>query len=361
MKSWRFLRCKVLFLLLLFPTQGHGQVSIQAELVLTVGSDEPVLTAALSADGRLAYAIEKTVDYGQRRQRRVEVYAMLPDGGEKKRIIPDDYFRDSEDPNRVLHVTVERLEWSPDGSRLAVEVTAQGGTATFFFKSTGGALRIRGGGNVVSGYGARWLGDNGSLGILEEAVSPRLLHRVLVLRVEAGRTIPLFRPRTFAGVAWVPGRMQVVLVERDRDFADPPRLLVGDLASGGVSDLGPEPDYLGGLRAAPDGERFSYFAGQKKLVVRKLTGAVERTISIPFTRYEWLPTGGALAYLEPQGPGLRAGWLAVWNPQTQTSERLVPEERISDFWLAPDGSHVAILTAEEVPALKVYRLQVHIP
>jgi hypothetical protein len=341
------------------PLLAAAQSRYQVELVLSVASDDPVVTAALSTDGRVAYATKKSVQYGERWQRRAEVYVARLAGPakEKKRIVRDNYFRDATDPRRPLPFAVERLAWSPDGSGLAVEMAPTGeATATFFFKSTGGEMKLGSGGNGVGGYGATWLAEGRSVGLLEEGVSPRLLHRVLVVRMEAGRAVGLFRPRTFAGVAWLSGKMQAVLAERDKDFAQPPRLLLGDLNSGAVTDLGSDPDYLGGLRATPDGERFSYFAGQKKLLLRKLTGEVAGEIVIPFAHYEWLGASDALIFLDPEKPGVPGGWLAVWDPATQASQRLLPDERIADFWVAPDGSHVAVLTTDEVSQLKIYNL-----
>ncbi|MFQ5817143.1 MAG: hypothetical protein ACE5H2_04190, partial [Terriglobia bacterium] len=342
MKRWSTVGLSALLAALLWlPLPAGGQRAFQIVLVLTVPSEEPVLTAALSADGRVAYAIQKSVEFGERTQRRAEVYVMVLTGKQKKkRIVRDTYLRGPR--RRPMPFSVERINWSPDASKLAVELRVRRGrTAVFLFKSTGGEVKLRDRGNSMVGYGATWLADNRSVGILYEAVAPRLLHGVLLVRVEGGRMIRLFRPRNFAAVAWVPGKMQAVLVERDKDFAQPPRLLLGDLSSGEVADLGAAPDYLGGLRTTPDGERFSYFVEQNKLLVRTLRGEEAGSVAIPFARYEWL-AGGGLVFLEPEKPGLPTGWLAAWDPETQASERLLPEELIQAFWVAPDGSYLAV-------------------
>ncbi|MBI4462261.1 MAG: hypothetical protein HY653_05085 [Acidobacteria bacterium] len=341
-------------LALLFPGLAAAQAALRAEHVLTLPTDNPVATAALSADGRLAYAIRKGIELGERLVVSAEVHVQSLDGKNKKRLLRPERFRDPSDPRRPLSVSIERIAWSPDGSQLAVEIRAhEAPPAVFFFKSGGGEVKLPGGGNVVLGYGAAWLSDGASLATLVEAVPPRLLHRVRLVRMEAGRTIPLFRERTVAAVAWLPGTMLAALVERDKQFAEPPRLLLGDAASGEVRDLGPEPDYLGGLGATPDGQRFSYFAGQSTLRVRTRAGEVAAELTLPFSRYEWLQTG-ALLFLEPEMPGLATGWLSVWDPRTQATERLLADELIAEFWLSPDCRSVAVLTADEV--LKVYRL-----
>jgi len=347
--------------ILLVPLLAHGQTCWQAEFVRTIGSEDVPVVAAWSSDTRLAYGTEKIVPVGDVSHRCGEVYVVTL-AGEKQRILKHDYFR--REPASSFSFSVDRIIWSPDATKLGVELTLtneEDATALFIFKSKGGELRIKDSTNSVRGYGGAWLADNASLGMLEEALAPRLLHRVFVVRVEAGRTIVLFQSRTFSAVAWVPGKMQAVLVERDAEFVQPPKLLVGDLISGQVKELGEVPDYLGGLQATPDGERFSYFVGQDKLVVRRLSGEPVGEAAIPLGRYEWLGKSGAIAFLEPQEPGGASGWLAVWDPTTQVCTRLIADERIRDFWLAPDGSLVAVLTADEVPELKIYRLGNKLP
>jgi len=343
--------------ILLVPLLVPGQARWRAQFVRAVGGKEIPVVAAWSSDARLAYGTEKTVPVGDVWQRRGEVYVVTL-AGEKERILKHDYFRGGQE--RPFSFSVDRISWSPDTTKLGVELTLtieEAATALFLFKSKGGELRIKDGANLIAGYGGAWLADNASLGMLEEALAPRLLHRVFVVRVEAGRMIPLFRPRTFSAVAWVPGKMQAVLVERDAEFVQAPKLLVGDLASGQVKELGEVPDYLGGLQATPDGERFSYFVGQNKLIVRQLSGELIGEATIPVGRYGWLGKSGAIAFLEPEELGKDTGWLAVWDPARQVQTRLIADERIRDFWLAPDGSLVAVLTADEVPELKIYRLE----
>jgi len=335
-----------------------AQSPFKPELVLTISGEEAVLAAAFSSQDQIAYAIQKTIERGELWARGAEVYVVSLDGKEKKRILRADRFRELR-TGRILSFQIDRLVFSPDATKLAIELTPrQGATAVFFYKSTGGEISLRGQGNFAAGYGVAWLGDNNSVGMLEEAAPPRLLHRIFVVRLEAGRFVPLFRPRLFAAVAWLAQEMEAVLVERDESFSQPPTLVRGNLVSGSVTPLGTEPDYLGGLRATGDEEGYSYFAGQNKLVRRKLNGEVAATMAIPFSHYEWLGTSGALAYLEPEKPGMQTGWLALWDPQRTEGTRLLPDERIKNFWVAPDGKHVAVLTAEEIPVLKVYRLPV---
>lgn len=338
----------------------------RAQLIATIdtGDDMPVV-AAWSPDGRrLAYGVEKEVkrrrsplslEGGPQVHYPGEVW--LTDFNEKpKRLLKHNFLRNPR--GDFFSFFVERLAWSPDGTRLAVEITdEEKNTATFLLTDAGKKVKLGSGKrNFVIGYGAEWLGDNETLGLLAEAVSPRLLHRVGLVRVTAGRTLSLFRDKTFAAVAWLPRARKAVLVERDPQFANPPRLMVGDLDSGTLELLDDlEEGYLGGLRATLDETRVSYFVGQEKLAVRSLApDAPVEYWPIPFGRYEWARE--ALFFIEPKELGARTGWLTRYDPATQTRQRVLSEVLIQDFWVAPDGERVAVLSAGLKPTLKVYRL-----
>ena len=257
---------------------------------------------------------------------------------------------------------VERLAWSPDGRKLAVEITDEKkNILTFLLTAEGKKIHLGSSPeNFVRGYGGGWLGDSESLALLSEAVPPRLLHRVGVVRVAAGRVVPLFEGSTFAAVAWLPGAQKAVLVERDPEFARPPRLVVGDLESGRLESLGELSEgYLGGLQVAPDATKVSYFVGQQKLAVRSLTpDAPVEYWPIPFGRYAWAGTRGAVLFIEPKELGRRTGWLTLYDPGQDRKQRVLAEELIQDFWVAADGERVAVLTSGLKPALKVYELTI---
>lgn len=175
---------------------------------LETGDDLAVL-AAWSPDGqRLAYATEKQVKerkpptLDDRETYRYPGEVWLTNFADKpKRLFKHERFRDW--VGNVPSYYVTRLAWSPDGSKLAIEVTDEGGeSAAFLITAEGKAVRIGSSrSNVAPGYRAAWLGDGESVVVLNEASKPRLLHRVYLLRVTAGRDLELFRGKTFAAAA----------------------------------------------------------------------------------------------------------------------------------------------------------------
>jgi hypothetical protein len=346
--------------------RGEGEPTLELVSTLDTGEDLAVI-AAWSPDGRLlAYGTETEVSrrkFGVKTDTESYTYpseVWVTDLAEKpERILKRKSFRDVE--GKIPSFSVTRLSWSPDGEKLAVELTDDEGESGIFLLTPEGKSVKLGSSrrNFLDGYGAGWLGDSESLGLLIEAAKPRLLHRVSLMRVSAGRELWLFREKTFAAVAWLPRAHKAVLIERDKEFAEPPRLVLGDLEKGTVEILDDLPEgYLGGLQAAPDESKVSYFVGQERLAVRGLTKeAAVAHWPIPFSRYEWVGTRGFLLYLEPEAIGRRTGWLSLYDPAQQRSVRLLAEAPVFEFAVAPDGQRVAVLTAGEKPELRIYRLR----
>lgn len=360
-------RAVVAAALLILAGLQAGEAQAPALELLTsleTGDDLPVLTA-WSPDGqRLAYGTEKQVrerkppTLDDRETYRYPGEVWLTDFIAKpRRLFKHERFRDW--VGNVPSYYVTRLDWAPDGSKLAVEVTGEGGeSVVFLITSEGKAVRIGSGrGNFFPGYDAGWLGDSESLAILDEASKPRLLHRIFLLRVTAGRDLELFRGKTFAAAAWLPATGRAVLVEQDRKYADPPRLALGDLEKGTLATLDPlEDGFLGRLAVTPDQSKLSYFVGQNKLAVRGLgPDAKAEHWPVPLGPYQWLDSGAVL-YLEPEERGRRTGWLTLYDRSSDTRSRLLPETLLYDFWVSPDGSRVAVLTAGPTPHLRVYKL-----
>lgn len=260
---------------------------------------------------------------------------------------------------RRFNYYVEALRWSPDGSKLAAELSNdEGQSATFFVTAKGKLARLGGNkrDNFIMGYGGGWLGDSLNYGVLHEAVPPRMLHQVELLRVEGGRMRSFFTKQMFVAVAWLPRKHQVALIERDREFAEAPQLVLGDLRSGKRTELGEISEYQGRLAAAPDENRISYFVGADELAIRALEpDAPFTTVPVPMGPYKWSPAGDAIFYLQPDEIGVPTGRLLKLDLATRETSRVLVET-LYDFWLSPDGKRVAVLTAGKNPVLKLYQL-----
>jgi dipeptidyl aminopeptidase/acylaminoacyl peptidase len=344
-----------------------GQERPQLELVRTLDTGEDLaVVAAWSPDGRLlAYGTETEVSRREitvKSDREAYTYpseVWVTDFTKKpKRILKRKQFRDRQ--GKIPSFSVTRLLWSPDGQKLAVELTDDDGeSATFLLTPKGKRFKLgEGRRNFLIGYGAGWLGDSESLGLLSEALHPRLLHQVGLVRVNAGRELSLFGEKTFAAVAWLPRAQKVVLMERDREFAEPPQLVLGDLQNGQIEVLDELSEgYLGGLQTTGDEARVSYFVGQERLAVRSVVAASSVEYwPIPLGRYEWSVNSDTLLFIEPQEVGQRTGWRTLHDPANERKVRLLEELPVFEFAQAPDGQRLAVLTAGKKPELRIYRL-----
>ena len=84
--------------------------------------------------------------------------------------------------------------------------------------------------------------------------------------------------------------------------------------------------------------------------------AAAETYPIPLGRYAWAGAT-AIIYIEPQKPGGRTGWLALYDLATKQKSRPLGDDLVQDFWLTRDGRQVAVLTTGLSPQIKIYRLQ----
>ncbi len=365
MKMKKLLLLVVLVLLSSVLLSVSAQPGPGLKWITTVetGEDLPNLVA-WSPDGRLlAYGTEtettrKKITY--KSEEEIHTYpseVWVTDLKKKpERILKRKRFRDYK--GRIPSFRVTGLAWSSDSQKIAVELTDdEGETGTFLLTAEGKTVKIGGGrSNFLPDYGAGWLSDNETLGTMSEAVGPRLLHRIGILRVTAGRHLWLFREKVFAAVAWLRGKPSAVLVERDKEFSETPRLVQGNLENGQLVELGEVPDYLGKLTVSADEAKIAYFVGQEKLAVRSFAGGEPEYWPVPLGRYEWASGSRGVLFIEPKEIGDAIGWLSFYDAKTSQRVRLLEEVSVFELAVASNG-RVAVLTADGFPELRIYQLE----
>ena len=100
----------------------------------------------------------------------------------------------------------------------------------------------------------------------------------------------------------------------------------------------------------------SVVSGDTLTVKNIETGEKAASLPVPLGAYKWSPLGDAVYYLEPEEIGDNTGRLLRVDLETkQKSEVLGP--LLYDFWLSPDASHIAVVTATEETELRIYRLR----
>ncbi len=328
----------------------------QERPLLTVKEDCPAM--AWSPDGsRVAYAVKRIIHWRDWDKQRDDIW-LVDLQGKRKRIVDGqkmvpDYAEFS--------YAIRSLAWSPDGRALLAEMlTSDDKTMTMLVTDEGKDVRIgEKGDNVVQGFSAAWLGDNETVTFLIEAVKPRLLYKIVGVRIRGGRGLDFFPTKSFAAVAWDEKRRLAVAVQREKDFQGSPKLVLLRLDKETSEELAELADgFLGSLRLSPSGKFVGYFVDQATFEMRDLSAPqTPRRVKIPFGRYHWAPDEQRILLQLPEGPPRRAGGRLVWvDLRGGTTTPLLHSIVVRDFALSPDGRHLAITHNREVRSLAVYSL-----
>lgn len=317
---------------------------------------------AFAPDGRIAYAVRRIVRVRKIEMQRDDLWIASRDG-KTKRIINGEKLFPGDAP---VGYGIQGLRWSPDGTRLAVEMMVrqmvdQDGTIkeallTMLFDDNGKDVKIEGGDNVISQASqAAWLGDGVTIAYLTEAVKPRLLFAVNTLRPVAGRGGRLFERHAFAAVAWDVKRLMAAAVERDSTLSGPPRLVWLDLQKQARRELAELSGYLGSFTLSPSGTKVAYFADAETLEIRGVDKPDQVIrVKVALGPYQWDPNESRI--LIKRGFGKRSSdlmWVGIPDGRV---EPVLHSLTYWDFELSPDGSLLAV-TSPGKHKLEVFSLR----
>jgi dipeptidyl aminopeptidase/acylaminoacyl peptidase len=250
----------------------------QSSPSLTINEDVTVFSFA--PDGRLAYAVRRVFSERKLEIQRDDIWVTSPDG-KKSRIIEGPKMFRGPVP---FSYSVQSLRWSPDGTRLAVEMftsvmtdqrgETREGLATWLLDAAGKEIKVGGGSALIDGASnAAWLPDGATLAFLHEAVQPRLLFSIRTVKPLSGGGAGLFSNSSFSSVAWDlrPGAANTaVAVERDPSLSGPIRLVRLDLQKEQRRELAQLDGFLGQLSLSPSAKRVAYFTDGETLEIRDL-------------------------------------------------------------------------------------------
>lgn len=328
--------------------------------IFTINEDCQIF--AFAPDGRIVYSVRRIVRVREIEMQRDDIWVASRDGKSKRIVNGEKLFPG----NAPVGYGVQAMRWSPDGTRLTVEMMVrqmvdQDGTIkeallTMLFDDNGKEIKVEGGGNVLpEASQAAWLGDGVTIAYLTEAVKPRLLFAVNTLRAVAGRGGRLFDRHAFAGVAWDAKRQMAAAVERDATLSGPPRLVWLDLQKQTRRELVELPGYLGSLTLSPLGTKIAYFADAETLEVRSIEKPDQATrVKVALGPYQWDPSESRI--LIKRGFGRRSSdlmWIGIPDGKI---EPVLHSLTYWDFALSPDGTQLAV-TSPGKHKLEVFSLR----
>ena len=382
MISSRFIAVRnVLLIPFCFPSLFFA-LPLQAQDNLLFKIDESVTRFAFSGGGRIAFSVRHVFSEKKVQLQRDDIWIAERDG-KKRRVLQGDKFVRGTMP---FSYTVRGLRWSPDGSKLAVELATsemindngdtREGVATFLLDDVGREIQITGGDSVISAAtGAAWLADGSTVAYFAEQQKPGAavaekdkmgtpqqmapLQRsfsMMRTNITAGGSDVLFPGRVFSAFAWNEKRDIAIAVERSPETTLHPRLVQLDPAKNESHDLGTLDGYAGGLTISPSGKEVAYWIDSEQIELRDIDGPnrVAR-VRVALGTLAW--SGDEKRLLVKRGGAARSGdlvWVALPALATiaagavpQISE-VLPQSilhglEFRQFDISPDGKLLGVV------------------
>jgi hypothetical protein len=343
--------------------------------------DDNITRFAYSAGGRIAYATRHVFSVKKIQLQRDDVWIAEPDG-KKHRILLGEKFVRGTGP---FSYTVRGLRWSPEGSKLTVEMgtsemindagDTREGVMTLLVDDTGREIATAGGDSVIPGAtNATWLTDGMTVVYLTEQMkapaesaskrapndtsNPPAEKLFTMNRVKSlvGGTGALFQGHSFSAVAWSTRQDSGVAVERDQSLMGPARLVALDLARETSRALGTLEGYAGGLAISPSGRKVAYWINNEQLEVRDIDSPNRMVrVRVAVGTLAW--SADETRVLVKRGVALRSGGLA-WVPlpplaalaagALPAAAEVFPQSILHDlefrqFEISPDGKSLAVI------------------
>jgi dipeptidyl aminopeptidase/acylaminoacyl peptidase len=343
--------------------------------------DEDISRFAYSGGGRIAYATRHVFSVKKIQLQRDDIWIAEPDGKRHRILLGEKFVRGT----GPFSYTVRGLRWSPDGSKLAVEMgtseminddgDTREGVMTLLLDDAGREITVPGADSVIPGStSAAWLADGVSVVYLTEqaqatakaagppaAKSPSIpasskLFTMNRMKPFSEGASALFQGHMFSVVAWNMKQDGGVAIERDPSATATPRLVSLDVARETSRVLGTLEGYAGGLTISPSGKRVAYWIDNEDLEVRDVEASNRiARVRVALGTLAW--SADEARVLVKRGPALRSGglaWIALPPLATMTSGaapaavEVVPRSILHDlefrqFEISPDGRFLAVV------------------
>jgi hypothetical protein len=343
--------------------------------------DEDISRFAYSGGGRIAYATRHVYSVKKMQLQRDDIWIAEPDGKRRRILLGEKFVRGT----GPFSYTARGLRWSPDGSKLTVEMgtseminddgDTREGVMTLLLDDAGREIVIPGADSVIPGAtNAAWLADGVSVVYLTEqaqatakapgvaaAKSPstqaasKLFTMNRVKPFSEGASA-LFQGRLFSVVAWNMNQDGGVAIERDSGATERPRLVALDVAREISRVLRVLEGYAGGLTISQTGKKVAYWVDNEQLEVREIDAPNRMArVRVALGTLAW--SADEARVLVKRGPALRSGGLAWFALPPLVTEaagaapaaaEVAPRSILHDlefrqFDISPDGRFLAVV------------------
>ena len=316
---------------------------------------------AVGPNGVIAYTVPHLKRVKKVLTGRDDIWIVSSDG-RKKRIVEGEKFMPLLPPTSYV---VDSLRWSPDGRRLAVNMTIQtvsseddtsgsqgSGKAILLLDENGGEIKVAGSEKrfIEDGFDAVWLADGATVVYLT-GQGP---YQIWGVKPSEGKPKALFEGHTFDGVVWDAPRNQAFAIGKDLSLTGREVIVDLNLLKETVSEVARVGGFQGRMSVSQSGNKIGYFKDGDTIEVIDLRQPQKPvTVRVGYGRFEFGADENHV--LLKRGPVDKSGSL-VWVGIADGSFQPILHDLIfHDFEIAPGGGEV-VVTDPGKRVLKVYPL-----
>jgi hypothetical protein len=314
---------------------------------------------AISNNNKIVCAVPQTKRIKKVVIQRADVYVASPNGRDKQ-IIEGEKFMPVPPPQSYV---VDSLSWSPDGSRIVMNMTTQkpasddepagGGKSIALLDDDGHEIKVPGLKTrfIEEASGGNWLADNSTVVYLIGA-GPYKIGRVSSV---TGQSSTLFEGHTFDALVWDAARNQSYALSQNLNVQNRQALFQLDLLKEGVREISRIDAYAGGLSLSPSGKKIAFFADGDAIEVVDLANPAKPTrVRAGMGVFGW--SHDERRVLLKRGPPEKSGELVWVGLDDGTFVPALRGLEYHAFAVAPDGGSV-VVTEPGREILRVFPLR----
>ena len=321
------------------------------------GPDTPVYTLdedcqvfQFSYDDRVACGAHRVMRKKKFDLERDDVWIASRDG-KKKRIIDGEKYlvATADTPFSYL---IKGFTWSPDGHRLAIEISTaasgeesdapHSGEAIALVTDDGREITIPGmkGSTIDGAAQGAWLADNNTLAFLQAAERAQNEIALHTIRISDGKVTSPFAGRMFSAVTWDPRNNAAVAIT-DTCLSSRICLVRLDLIKETIQELAPVKEYFGQLTVSPSATKAAYFSDGQTLEIRPFgAGTHTQRITAAAGEYQW--DRSETRILLKRGAANRSGDIIWVRFSDGDYEPILHDLYFRDFAISPDGEFLGV-------------------
>ncbi|MGH9712280.1 MAG: TolB family protein [Candidatus Acidiferrales bacterium] len=322
--------------------------------------DEDVGAFAVSQDNKIACAVPRMKRIKKTVIERDDIWVTSTSGG-KRRIVEGDKFMPVPPPSQYV---VDSLAWSPDGRRIAMNMTVQvistedtsaitGGKQIALIEENGEEIKVAGSKTrfIEDAFNGAWLAD-GATAVYLSGAGP---YKIMRVRPSDGKTTELFEGHTFDAVTWDAARNQAFAVGRNLSISGRLALVQLDLMKETVREISRLDEFFGRLSVSASGKKVGYFENGDTITVVDVANPQKvARVRAGIGRFEFAKDDQRV--LLKRGPEEKSGDLVWIGLRDGSFHPILHSLLVHDFRIAPDGESL-IVTDPGRRILKVWPVQ----